>query len=63
MITTTRETTSIEEVDHQSRGKGVPTAAEAEVEVVHQPTIRGAALEAIIVETSLRRMLRRSHEA
>ena len=60
---TTRVTTSIEEVDHQSRGKGVPTAAEAEVEVVHQPTVRGAALEAIIVETSLRRMLLRSHEA
>ena len=63
MITTIRETTTIEEVDRQSRGKDVPTVAEAEVEVVRQPTVRGAAIEETIVETSRRRMLLRSHEA
>ena len=60
---TTRETTTIGEVVRQSRGKDVPTVAEAEVEVVHQPTVRGAAIEATIAEISRRRMLLRSHEA
>ena len=63
MIIIIRETTTIGEVDRQSRGKDVPIAAEVEAEVVHQPTVRGVAIEATIAETSLTGMLRRSHEA
>ena len=63
MIITIRETTTIGEVDRLSRGRDVPTVAEAEAEVVHQPTVRGVAIEATIEGTSLIGMLHRSHEA
>ena len=63
MLITIKETTIIGEVDRPSRGKDVPIEAEAGAEVVHQPTVRGVAIEATIAETSLTGMLRRSHEA